>query len=398
VSDTRRPSPAGAAPPPLSPLRRALLEVEVGGVREWVTITLVPEGDAPRASTPDGSTSGPHVEAALALLGLGAPRQPLSIPPDRAPFRRASLPPPEDRGQVDDVRGQLGMAFEDLVTAVVRVGVDDAAEAPSVLAARERLVAAAPSPLPLPLARYLGRLKGALVSRDVVSAARLLEQASRFATDVRPLLAGVGQAGCETVSDRVMAELSREWVAGTERGSLERRLLVDVETGELFFECRAQKGALSLGPCPRVLQMGLAEVDPGPSPRLVRVLQYEVAAGLTPAAYEGIFARADRAVSDVRGRYQSALTGHPGLAEPFVVFAPARLLREAGLALEDATGASLPLRDADGEGRSAALERAMMGSLEWVVGALHDQGGQLAIDPHGFGARADGTPRYVRLR
>ena len=232
----------------------------------------------------------------------------------------------------------------------------------------------------------------------MVSAARLLEQASRFATDVRPLLAGVGQAGCETVSDRVMAELSREWVAGTERGSLERRLLVDVETGELFFECRAQKGALSLGPCPRVLQMGLAEVDPGPSPRLVRVLQYEVAAGLTPAAYEGIFARADRAVSDVRGRYQSALTGHPGLAEPFVVFAPARLLREAGLALEDATGASLPLRDADGEGRSAALERAMMGSLEWVVGALHDQGGQLAIDPHGFGARADGTPRYGRLR
>ncbi|MBK6580937.1 MAG: hypothetical protein IPG17_33250 [Sandaracinaceae bacterium] len=67
-------------------------------------------------------------------------------------------------------------------------------------------------------------------------------------------------------------------------------------------------------------------------------------------------------MADVQARFQSALTAHPGLAEPFVVFAPARLLREAGLALEDATGASLPLRDADGEGRSAALTRAMAGS------------------------------------
>ncbi|MBK8410185.1 MAG: hypothetical protein IPL19_19690 [Sandaracinaceae bacterium] len=81
-----------------------------------------------------------------------------------------------------------------------------------------------------------------------------------------------------------------------------------------------------------------------------------------------------------------------------MVFAPARLSRETGLALEDATGATLPLRDADGEGRSAALDRAMAGSPEWVAGALHDHAGQLAIDPHGFGARTDGTPRYVRLR
>ena len=54
-----------------SPLRRALLEVEVAGQREWVTVTLGAEGDEPRAGTPDGSTSRPPVGAADADLGRG---------------------------------------------------------------------------------------------------------------------------------------------------------------------------------------------------------------------------------------------------------------------------------------------------------------------------------------
>lgn len=393
-----------------SPLRRALLEVEVAGQREWVTVTLGAEGDEPRASTPDGSTGGPYVEAALAILGLGVKGQPPSVLPERTAFRRASLPPPEDPGHLDEGGMPLAVAFEDLVTAVARVGVDEAAEAPSVLAARERLVAAASSPLPLGLARYLGRLKGALVARDVVLAALLLEEASRFTRAARQgtntrrdrersrAFLGTGEPGHETISDRVMVELSREWVAGTERGSLERRLLADVETGALHFETRTRQGAISLGPCPRTVRVGLAEVESGPAPQTLRVMQYEVSAGLAPDVYDDLLAHAEDDVAAVRARYQDAIEASPGLAEPFVILAPVRLVREGELALMDAAGETLALADVDAEGRSAALEGGLEGSLEWVVGALHERSGRFALDPHGYGARTEGTPRYVRLR
>lgn len=393
-----------------SPLRRALLEVEVDGQREWVTITLGGEGDQPRASTPDGNTRGPHVEAALAILGLGAPSSAVTFSPERPALRRASLPPPEDLARLEDGGLALAAAFEDLVTAVARVGVEGAAEAPSVLAARERLVAAAPSPLPVGLARYLGRLKGALVARDVALTARLLEESSRFTQaarggtrgmhdrERRRALVGTGEPGHETLSDRVMVELSREWVAGAERGSLERRLLVDVETGALYFETRARQAVISLGPCPRTLRVGLAEVEPGPAPRAIRVLQYEVSAGLTPDVHDEIAAHADEDVAAVRERHRAALEAYPGLAEPFVIVAPVRLTRGGALALVDAAGETLALADADDEGRGAALEAGLTGSLEWVVGALHEREGRLCLDPHGYGLRAEGTPRYVRLR
>lgn len=393
-----------------SPLRRALLEVEVSGQREWVTITLGAEGDEPRASTPDGSTSGPHVEAALAILGLGAPAQAVSLPPERTLFRRASLPPPAEPGRPDESGLALPIAFEDLVTAVARVGVLGAAEAPSVLAARERVIAAAPAPLPLGLARYLGRLKGALADRDVVPVARLLEEAARFTQAARQgtsatrdrerlrALLGIGEPGCETVSDRVMVELSREWIAGTERGSLERRLLVDVETGALYVEIRARQGAISLGPCPRTVRVGLAEVEPGPAPRTIRVLQYEVSAGITPERHDDLTARAEDDLAAVRARFHAALHAYPGLSEPFALVAPVRLVREGGFALVDAAGETLALVDTDEEGRSAALGERLVGNLEWVVGALHERSGQLALDPHGYGVRVDGSPRYVRLR
>jgi hypothetical protein len=202
-----------------------------------------------------------------------------------------------------------------------------------------------------------------------------------------------------TVSDRVLVELSREWVAGVERHSLERRLLVDTHSGELLVECRGRQGAASLGPCPRVLRVGLGEVEPGPAPRRLHVHQYEVANALDAEVYGGILQHAERDVAALRARYQREVKGYPGLAEPFVVFAPARVVRDEGLALQDAAGGLLTLaRDGD-EGRSAALERAAAEvDPEWVVGSLREQPQGLVLDPCGVAFREGSISRYLRLR
>lgn len=410
------PAPQRGAPG----LRRALLEVELDGRCEWVTVTVSADGSGARAVTSDGLHQGPLVDAALALLGYDSaapsavpsvpPRSP-TIAPERPALRRESLPPPDEHARADEPLAGAAAAFEDLVTAVVRVGVDEAAEAPSVLAARERLIAASPAPLPLGLARYLGRLRAALLTRDVVVVARLLDEASRFTAAARQrtpsgtererlrvMMGPFVDSRAEMVSDRVLVELAREWVAGAERSGIERRLLIDTESGELLVECRTRQGVASLGPCPRTVRVGLAEVDPGPSPRRIRVLQYELSNGLDALGHARILEHAERDLSAVRARCQREIKAYPGLSEPFVVFAPAHTSRDGALAFTDARGALLTLARGHDEGRSAALERALRTQEpEWVVGALGEREDGLVLDPCGVGFREGSTARYLRL-
>ena len=216
---------------------------------------------------------------------------------------------------------------------------------------------------------------------------------------LRAMLGRFSDGDITTVSDRVLVELCREWVAGVGRHSLERRLLVDTVTGELFAECRARQGAASLGPCPRALHVGLGAVEPGPAPRRLHVHQYEVSSGLDAQAYSGILQHAERDVAALRERYQREIKGYPGLAEPFVVFAPTRVVRDGGLALQDASGGLLTLSRHNDEGRSAALERvAAEADPEWVVGSLHELPDGLVLDPCGVALREASITRYLRLR
>ncbi len=398
---------------------RVLLEVEAEGRSEWVTLAFH-EGYV-HASCATNPESPAHVAAALRALGLKAldgsgPHAPEGAPaprgaPARGMARRESLRPPASVER-DSPNALLADAFEDLVTAVVRVGVAEAAEAASVLAALDRLVVTAPSPPPLGLARFVGRLKHILVRQDVLGAARMLEEASRLASAARSqtpsrndserlrlmLGEGVGVSS-ESVSDRTLVELAREWVAGVEQGSIERRLMVDIRSGDLYAESRLRHGPASLGPCPRIVHVGLAEVDPGPAPRRIRVLQYELAGGLDSASYEGILSRADRRVAQLFERYQSALKSYPGLAETFVVFAPSSLSRDQGLVFLDGEGGQLALSRVEDAGRSAAIERESESlELEWVFGAIHETEERMTLDPYGFGFREEGQPRYRRLR
>lgn len=210
---------------------------------------------------------------------------------------------------------------------------------------------------------------------------------------------GTRGASMASVSDRVLVELSREWVAGVERHSVERRLLVDVRTGELLLECRLQKGAASLGPCPRVVRVGLAEIESGPAPRRIHIQQYEVGHALDTALFDSIAQHAERDLAALRVRYQRDIKQYPGLAEPHVLFAPARVLRDRGLQLCDVAGDALALRRRTDEGRSAALERVCADvAPEWVVGTLHERPEGLVLDPCGVAVRHDATVRYVRLR
>ncbi|MEZ4329632.1 MAG: hypothetical protein R3B40_30660 [Polyangiales bacterium] len=393
-------------------LRRALLEVEVDGQRGWVTITVGPGPAQVRAISEDGDEGGPLVEAALEALGFGDPSGALLGPQASQPpgLRRESLLPQGD-ARADAPLSTAGVAFEDLVTAIVRVGLDEALEAPSVEAARERLLSACATPAPLGLARFLGRLRAGLAERDPVTVTRLLDEASRFASAARQrapsptdlkriqIMLGPGRDGVSSVSDCVLVELSREWVAGVERHSVERRLLVDSRSGELLVECRLQKGTASLGPCPRVLRVGLAEIESGPAPRRIHILQYEVGHALDASSFDSIAQHAERDLSALRARYQRDIKQYPGLAEPHALFAPARVDRDLGLQLCDASGDALPLRRRGDEGRSAALERACAEvSPEWVVGTLHERPEGLALDPCGVALRHDGAVRYLRLR
>ena len=380
---------------------RLSLDVEVGGRVETVILSL--RDHRLQCVSSDGLSDGHHVTAALRFIaGLEAFDEALQPGP---------APPPTIVEEPAPLT-ELAIALDDLLTAITRVGVRGAQHAPSVDAALERLTGAAPMPMPSGLGRFLGRLRRELRAESSLQVARMLHGAARLGdalrrdgpTDdesIRRIEAWLGARGGADVAvdllyDRCMVEIGREWLHGAERASVERRYLIDVQTGVVFREDRPRNAVASLGPCPRELRVGLAEVEAGPAPRRIRVLQYEVEPDVRAETWEHVGHTANGSFAELIEQYRRSLETEPALSEPFVLIKPYRIERNGVFKAFDSEGHQFVLDRTERRGAVLAFYDLLAEGLEpaWLAGRLTDTGGTVCITPLAVGTRQG---RYVRL-
>jgi len=382
-------------------IRRLTMDVEVDGRIEMVTLSI--RDDLLQCVSTDAQNDGPHVLAALEFIA-GMELREESAPP-------GAVDPASGLSAEADTSGELAEALEDLVTAVARVGVEKAQYAPSVDAALERVVAVAPQPTPAGLGRFIGRLQQDLRLGEARRAARMLEGASQLVETLRTVtltsdsqqrlstwLGAVAGSISRTqlLYDRTMIEVGREWMTGTERASVERRYIVDLESGQIYREDRPRQALASLGPCPRQLQVGLAEVETGASPARIRILQYEVQPQVPAENWKRLQQVASRSFAEVTDGYRRSVDAHPSLSEPFALIAPYRIERNGVFRAFDADGHQLVLNRSERRGAVLAFYDLLARGAEpsWLAGRLTDQGTTLCLTPFALGTR-DGS--YVRL-
>ncbi|MGB5808879.1 MAG: hypothetical protein WBG86_00040, partial [Polyangiales bacterium] len=329
---------------------RVTLDIEAEGRVEMVTLSL--RGDALQCVSSDGHNDGPHVQAALAFVA-GQSRREDSQPSIPAAAVGAARQP------IDAVPHQeLAEALDELLIAVTRVGTEKARYAPSVDAALERVIEAAPDPTPPGLGRFIGRLRQEALSGQPRRAARILDGAAHLADalqtdapserDLLRISAWLGTnaktpASRQLLYDRTMIEVGREWLAGTERASVERRYLIDLESGTVYREDRPRQATASLGPCPRLVHVGLAESEPGPAPERIRILQYEVRPEIPSVTWDRLAQVARRSFAQLTESYRRSVDGYPTLAEPFALVAPYRVEHRDGFVAIDSEGHQLAL-------------------------------------------------------
>ena len=351
----------------------------------------------------DAQNDGPHVHAALRFVA-GMETREESSPPGAVASTAAQSAEPSAASELAD-------ALDDLLTAITRIGVGKAQYAPSVDAALERLIGAAPKPTPSGLGRFIGRLQQAMRSAALQRVVRLLEGASQLADALRAatptpeaelcIAAWLGtrpgsRPEIELLYDRTMIEVGREWLPGTERASLERRYLVDAQSGVVYREDRLRNATASLGPCPRQLQVGLAEVEAGHGPRRIRVLQYEVEPDVPAESWDSLRQVASQSFAAVTEHYRTALRASPSLAEPFALIAPFRIERNGGFKAFDAEGHQLVLDRAERRGAVLAFYDLLAEGIEpsWLAGRLTDVGTTVCLTPFAIGT-FDG--KFTRL-
>jgi len=382
-------------------VRRLTLDIDADGRIELVTVHL--RNDELQCISSDGRNDGPHVRAALRFIAGTEQRE------DSAPS-----------GSVDSFIGrtvtpsppnELAEALDDLLTAITRVGIDKAQYAPSVEAALERLVGAAPQPTPLGLGRFIGRLQQGIRSGDAQRVARLLDGASRFAEALRLETPSPGSdellgawlgarpgstPRAELLYDRTMLEVGREWLSSTERAGVERRYLIEIRSGRIYREDRPKHATASLGPCPRQLQVGLAEVEAGPAPQRIRILQYEVQPDVPVTTWDLLHRVASRSFGELTEQYRRSVKEHPSLSEPFVLIAPYRVERNGVFKAFDADGRQLLLNRNERRGAVLAFYEMLAEGLEpsWLAGRLTDIGATMCLTPFAVGAR---DQSYTRL-
>jgi hypothetical protein len=382
-------------------VRRLTMDIEAEGRIEMVTLSL--RDDELWCVSSDGRNEGPHVMAALSFIA-GMEQREDSSPP--GPVASIAARPPE-QGPANE----LAEALDDLLTAITRVGVDKAQYAPSVDAALERVIGVAPQPTPSGLGRFVGRLQQEIRSGDLRRVARLLSGSSQLAEALRvetPTRESEQRLGAwlgarpgsipkvELLYDRMMIEVGREWLSGTERASVERRYLIDAGTGKIYREDRRRHATASLGPCPRQLRVGLAEVEAGPTPQRIRVLQYEVQPGVPAESWERLEQVASRSFAEVAERYRRSVEAYPSLSEPFTLIAPYRIERNGGFRAFDQDGHQLVLNRSERRGAALAFYDLLTEGVEpsWLAGRLTDAGATVCLTPFALGTR-DRT--YKRL-
>ena len=382
-------------------VRRLTMDVEAEGRTETVMLGL--RDDELQCVSSDGQDDGPHVLAALRFIA-GKEQCDASSPPGPA----ASL---AGRSSEQGAPNELAEALDDLLTAIARVGVDKAQYAPSVDAALERVIDMAPQPTPAGFDRFVGRLQQEIRSGQCRHVARILDGASQLAEALRGeaptpqaeqlLGAWLGARPgstpkLERLYDRTMIEVGREWLSGVERASVERRYLIDIGSGGIFREDRPRHATASLGPCPRQLRIGLAEVEPGPAPQRIRVLQYEVQPEVPGESWESLQLVASRSFAEVADGYRQSVQAHPSLSEPFALIAPYRIERNGIFKAFDADGHQLVLNRSERRGAVLAFYDLLADGAEpsWLAGRLTDTGTTICMTPFALGTR---DRAYTRL-
>jgi hypothetical protein len=375
------------------------LRIDVRLNEQLATVDLRLQGDKLEWTCSCGLQACDHVTAALVSLGdadLPAQRLDLHVAGTEVATigsdRRTLAPPAFSTGAN---RGELAEALQDLITAVVRSGAQAGLSA-SVEDALARLVGAAPSPLPLGVSRWIGRLKACLGAQDLHELARLLAGAALLVDDFGANAIGddsrmrvtswLGPVDREAdvgsrPTDITLIEIAREHVAGASRAGVERRYMVDLQSGRIYREER-QRGAqdASLGPCPRVLTVWLASVDRAPFPERIRVHQYAVTPIIEAATFCAIQRHAMADFTQLAAAYRGSLETYPGLCEPFVLLAPARVSLEDGVLLFDRNEQPLPLLGYGGPEPLRAFARSIEGAeTMWVAGRLVDREGVLSL-------------------
>jgi hypothetical protein len=381
-------------------VQRLSLDIEVSGRVETVILSLRDQ-DLQCVSS-DGLSDGHHVIAALHFVaGLESHGDAPNAGPMLSPAVADEPRPPTE----------LADALDDLLTAITRVGTGGAQYAPSVDAALERFIEAAPSPTPSGLGRFVGRLRRELGSENARGIARMLDGAARLVEALRSdspseeckrridAWLGAGSRAnpeIEVLYDRTMVEVGREWLPGAERASIERRYLVDVHTGAIYREDRPRNAVASLGPCPRELRVGLAEVEAGAAPRRIRVLQYEVEPQVLQETWERLKQTASPSFAEVTDGYRRSLGAEPALSEPFALIKPYRIETNGVFKAFDPEGHQLVLDRTERRGAVLAFYDLLAQGIEpaWLAGRLTDTGGTVCLSPFAIGTR-DG--RYLRL-
>ncbi|MGE0787926.1 MAG: hypothetical protein AB7S26_19785 [Sandaracinaceae bacterium] len=385
---------------------RVTLDVSCDGRSELVSVTL---RDGAIAWTSTGEPLGPHARAALRWLAGGAgDARPAVRTVASAESPLMSWTPTDPDGP----RERLAAALEDVVTTVVRTGTANASS-PSITESLERLKKEAPLPIPSGLARWAGRLRTALDRGDDPLVARLLYGASLFARSLREAKpsreaksevvswtgTGAELTANESLSDRTMVEVSREQLATSDRGGIERRYLADLQNGEIFREERSRAAAsASVGPCPRVVTVGLAEVEDGASPRRLRLMQYSVTPSISADEVRRLGANGYRRFTALADRYRDQIAAHPGQAEPFAIVAPRRWDASPDPMAYDDEGAAIAFSRADDGASVDVLSRLIRLTPLWVAGRLTDHEGALMMVPCAVGLPEGGGARLMRLR
>lgn len=330
-------------------IERVVIDVRVGERVEMVTLSIREDRLVVLATDGTAATS-PAAHAALAWLASDLPRT--SLIPERRdrPASAAStvLPAP------------LEAAIADLTTAIVRSGIE-AADSPAIVEALGRISAASPS---LEVARWVGRLRAALASGDEILVARLLDGAHAIDPEGEP----------ERLVDRVFVEIGRELLDGLTPFSIERRHVIDPATGEVLAEDRLRDQSASNGPCPRVINAGLATRT---STGRVRIIQYAVAA-LDAEMLERLEGLAEPSI----GAAYAAAEGK-GLRSAGVE--PVSLVRigapEGGI-VPDAGGAPIPLaRHEDAAAVSVLIDAVGKTKPEWLFGRWSLSGDAASLVP-----------------
>lgn len=297
-----------------------------------------------------------------------------------------------DESQLRAVATEL----DGLVTAIVRVGLSQAHDALSVEAALSRLIESAATPVPPVIVTWVGRLRQALLAGDTSAGVDLLAGAVWLRDAVRARNSGdaedcvaawFGPSDARPVTrleDALLIEIARERLDGLQRFALRRRYLVDIARREILVEDTSRaaeaNAPASVGPCPRAVQVGLAEVDPAWPHRRIRILQYSVQVDITQSRWAALVALAERDLEKTRSAYAERAASMRGMLGPGVLLAPHRFVQSLPMFLEDERGERLALASSRAEQR--ALEALLGGGeLRVLFGRLTPRMGHLTVVP-----------------